>query len=412
MKFLSTTALILLGATALQAQEGCGIAGPASVRILSNDFEALRAVNTAAMACATADVTVEANATTEHANIQVPALTAEPAQYTVAVVANDSIVALLNEGLIRPLDDLVAQYGQSLQPSQLIKIDGQTMAIAFMANAQHLAYRRDILERAGIAEPPTSYEDVLAAAEAIRSQGIMETPFVVNNKVGWDLAEEFVNMYLGFGGDFFEPGTPNLALDPAKAVPALEMMRSLAAYAPADNLTFDSTASSAVFSQGQAALTNMWGSRTGSFLDETVSNPEVVANTVLATAPTVGGGTIPASTIWWDGFSIAQNISDEDAAASFQAMVQGMTAGSDPANADLAAWLVEGYQPTPAVVGVIQTAQAGAKPYPMVPWMGILHTALGDELADFMQGNESAEQALSDVAAAYEAAARSQGFLQ
>jgi hypothetical protein len=39
----------------------------------------------------------------------------------------------------------------------------------------------------------------------------------------------------------------------------------------------------------------------------------VAENTVFAAAPTVGGGTIPATTIWWDGFAIAQNISDEDA---------------------------------------------------------------------------------------------------
>ena len=38
--------------------------------------------------------------------------------------------------------------------------------------------------------------------------------------------------------------------------------------------------------------------------------------------------------------------------------------------------------------------------------MGLLHTALGNELADFAQGKESAEQALADVEAAYVAAAK------
>ena len=40
-----------------------------------------------------------------------------------------------------------------------------------------------------------------------------------------------------------------------------------------------------------------------------------------------------------------------------------------------------------------------------------LHTALGNELADFMKGTESAEQALKDVEAAYIAAAKEKGFL-
>ena len=42
---------------------------------------------------------------------------------------------------------------------------------------------------------------------------------------------------------------------------------------------------------------------------------------------------------------------------------------------------------------------------------GLLHTALGAELPDFMQGKESAEQALADVEAAYVAAAKEKGYL-
>jgi hypothetical protein len=73
---------------------------------------------------------------------------------------------------------------------------------------------------------------------------------------------------------------------------------------------------------------------------------------------------------------------------------------------------MEGYTPTAAGAGVAATAAEGARPYPMLPYIGLMHTALGDELAQFMQGEESAEQALADVEAAYTAAARAQGFLQ
>jgi hypothetical protein len=48
----------------------------------------------------------------------------------------------------------------------------------------------------------------------------------------------------------------------------------------------------------------------------------------------------------------------------------------------------------------------------MLPFMGLLHTALGDNIADFLQGKESAEQALMDIEAAYTAAAKEKGFLQ
>ena len=89
---------------------------------------------------------------TDHQSINVPGMQGNPAEYTSAIIANSSIVALMNEDVIRPLDDLVAKYGSDLQSSQLIKIGGEIMAVAFMANAQHM-YRSDILEQIGV-EPP------------------------------------------------------------------------------------------------------------------------------------------------------------------------------------------------------------------------------------------------------------------
>ena len=47
-------------------------------------------VNDAASTCASDSVKVTVNMTTEHKNIQVPALTVNPAEYTVAMVANGS----------------------------------------------------------------------------------------------------------------------------------------------------------------------------------------------------------------------------------------------------------------------------------------------------------------------------------
>lgn len=191
----TTSAMTLaLALAAGGAAAECGIE-TGSVRILSNDFPALHAVIDAAKECASDSVEVTSNATAEHAELQGPGLSGNPAEYTVKILANDSVTPLLTAGLLRPLDDLVAEYGQGLQESQLIRINGQVMAIAFMANAQHLTYRSDILEQAGV-EPPTSYEEVLAAAEAIRAAGLMEAPLAASNKPGWDLAEEFVNMYL------------------------------------------------------------------------------------------------------------------------------------------------------------------------------------------------------------------------
>ena len=406
-KLVLSTAAIALSSTAAYA--GCGLSG-GNISILSNDFPALHAVADGAEACAGDGVTFSKNQTKEHRELQVAALTANPSQYTTAVVANSSIVPLMNDGLIRPLDDLVAKHGGDLQKHQLITIDGKVMAIAFMANAQHLYYRKDILDQAGVAAP-TSYEEVLAAAKAIKDAGIMEHPFALNTKSGWNLGEEFVNMYMGTGAPFFKPGTAEVAVNNEHGVATLNMMKSLMEYANPDFLTFDSNATQAMWEGGNLAMATMWGSRGGAILDDEGSTAEIVAGTVLSAAPTMGGGSTPASTLWWDGFTVAQNISDEDAEATFVAMLNGISTEMVKANNDKAVWLIKGYEPGRASEGVAATAAAGANPYPMLPFMGSLHSAFGSEISDFLQGNESAEQALADVEAAYTAAAKEKGFL-
>jgi len=409
---LTMKSVLMLGAVMVAgaANADCGIEA-GSVRILSNDFEALRVINAAAGECATDAVTVTSNATAEHKNIQGPALSVNPAEYTVAVIANNSIVPLLTDGLVRPLDDLVAQYGGTLLPNQLISIDGHVMAVAFMGNGQHLFVRKDVLDQVGL-PIPTTYEEVLAAAEAIRAAGIMEYPLAASVKPGWDLAAEFVNLYLGTGGEFFEPGSAALAIDNDNGRLVLETMRAMTQYMSPDYLTYDANELNKVWDAGHVAIMNQWGSLAGAAIDPSTANADVAGNTVFAATPSIGGNTIPAAALWWDGFSIAQNITDEDAAASFQAMVHGISPEVVAANSDAATWLVEGYTPGPAAAGVIANVQAGARPYPMLPYMGLLHTALSTELADFIAGNEDADQALADVKAAYDTAATAAGFLQ
>jgi hypothetical protein len=51
--------------------------------------------------------------------------------------------------------------------------------------------------------------------------------------------------------------------------------------------------------------------------------------------------------------------------------------------ADQAVWLVEGFVPGPKSVGVIEAVKMGAKPYPMLPQMGLMHGALGSFVFDF-----------------------------
>ncbi|MEM1318437.1 MAG: extracellular solute-binding protein [Pseudomonadota bacterium] len=390
--------------------EDCSIATEGRVSIVGNEFPAIQSVAARAGDCD--NVEFEANLTADHQSINVDGMKANPPAYTTAIIANSSIVALINEDVIRPLDDLVAEYGQDIPKNQLITINGQVMAVAFMANAQHLVYREDVLNELGIAVP-TSYEEVLAAAEQIRASGKMQNPVGGAYAAGWNLAQEFVNMYIGQGGQFYNPGTAEVSINNEQGVAALEMMKALSEYMNPDFLTHDSNATSAEWEAGNVALMNMWGSRTGVLMDEEGSEPVVYTNTKVSGPLTVGStDTPPATTLWWDGWTVAKNASEEDAVATFLAMKNGISPGLlNDETMGQAVWMIDGYEPAPVNQGVFQTIAARATPYPMLPHHGLLHTALGDNIADFLQGDESAEQTLSDIEAAYTAAARERGFL-
>ncbi|MDD9910227.1 MAG: extracellular solute-binding protein [Ahrensia sp.] len=414
---MSLKKLILAGAmTCLMGSvsyaAGCGPEAQ-SIRVLGSDFPAIQAISgTAKENCGAAAQEFTVTLKDNTRDIMNAALTPNPAEYTSVIVANSTLTQLMNDGLVRPLNDLVEKYGKDLKPNQLIKVDGNIMAVAFMANSQHLFVRKDVLEKVGISQTPKSVEDMIVAAKAIREAGIMEHPLVMNMKVGWNVGEVFNLFYLAHGGEFFKEGTAEPNINNEKALAALEDIKALVEYAHPDHLSQASNETQATWEAGKAALGIMWGSRGGAVLDNEGSTEEVTSNTVLAGAPTVADGSIPAATLWWDGITIAKNVPDAEAEATFAALVSAMTADMVAKHNDDAIWLLDGFKPGPAAAGVTETVVGGAKAYPMVPYINLMHNALGAELVDFLKGSESAEQTLADVEAAYVTSAKEAGFLE
>ena len=398
---------LLAGAMSLAATTAladCAFENDAPVKSLSAGFEAWKAVTDAMAECGN----VEAELDQEFRTKQPAGFAANPSLYHIGGVANATLVPLLNEGTIRPLDDLVAKHGQHLSPNQLVKIDGQIMAISMMVNAQHLMYREDILNDLGI-EVPASYDDVLAAAEKIKEAGVVDYPLGGTFKSGWDLGEEFVNMYLGFGGAFVDADNqPTINND--NGVAALEMMKRLTEYMDPEYLVADSTYVQQQFQQGKIAIANLWGSRAGAMDDEAES--QVVGKVKMAKAPAAVPNSIPASTVWWDGIVIAKNITDEEAEAAFRVAMEGLDADMVKGANDAAVWLIDGYEVGPLSQGVIETVVSGTAAYPASSAMGLMHTALGDGIADFLNGDKDASTTLADIEAAYLTAAKEAGLVQ
>ncbi|MDE0112808.1 MAG: ABC transporter substrate-binding protein, partial [Albidovulum sp.] len=81
------------------------------------------------------------------------------------------------------------------------------------------------------------------------------------------------------------------------------------------------------------------------------------------------------------------------------------------ANNDAAVWLIDGFVAGEAAAGAAATAANGAVPYPASKAMGLMHTALGNIVSDYLTGATSAAVTLANVEAAYIAAANEHGLL-
>jgi len=392
-------AVSMLFSTAANAE--CAYENTVDVKLLSAAFQAWKAVSEAMAECGN----FEAELSQEFQIKQSTGFAANPSLYHIGGVANSSLVPLLNEGTIRPLDDLVAKHGQHLNANQFIRVNGEIVAIAMMVNTQHLMYRDDILSDLAI-DIPTTYEQVLEAAEKIKDADVVEYPLGGTWKTTW---LEFVNMYLGYGGDFFAAGNQP-AINNEKGVAALEMMKKLTAYMDPEYLVSDSTYVQQQFQQGKIAMANLWASRAGAMDDPKESL--VVGKVKMAAAPAPEEGGIPAATLWWDGIVIAKNIGDDEAEAAFRVAMEGLDEDMVRANNDIAVWLVPGYQPGPAASGAAATAEAGAKPYPASVAMGLMQTAIANNISDFLNGATDAPRTLADIEAAYLASAKEAGLVK
>ncbi|AEI92512.1 ABC transporter substrate-binding protein [Roseobacter litoralis] len=396
-------AISLLGSAAFAA---CSFENEVPIKSLSAGFEAWKAVTDAMAECGS----FQAELDQEFRTKQPAAFEANPALYQIGGVSNGTITPLLNSGTIRPLDDLVAKYGQNLSPNQLIRVNGQIMAVAMMVNTQHLMYRSDILADLGI-ETPTSWDEIYAAAEKIKAAGVVDYPLGATMKSGWNIAQEFVNMYPGFGGDFFNDDN-TAAVNSEAGLKALATMEKALEYTDPEVLVSDSTYVQQQFQQGKIAMANLWSSRAGAMNDAAES--QVVGKVAMAAAPVAMEGGAPATTLWWDGIVIAKNISDEEADAAFRVAMEGLDAETVQGANEAAIWLVQGYEPTEIAAGAIATASANPAPpaYPSTTQMGLMHTALGNELPAFLTGERDAQATLEAIEEAYTISAREANVLE
>ena len=236
---------VLLAAGALAvipavANAACDVKLKGEVDVITNSFPALDLLAKKMKECASGDLKVDVKESTEHRAEVASAFGAGKSPYDAAHVANSSITPLQAKGELMPLNDLVAKYKDKykLEDQMLIKFGDNVMAVAFMANAQILFYRQDLFDKLGL-KAPTTYDEVLAACEKLKGESSIQFPYGAAFKTGWELGNEFVNIFLASGGNLVDPATSEAGFNNEKGLATLELMHKLMGYMSPNALDID-----------------------------------------------------------------------------------------------------------------------------------------------------------------------------
>lgn len=331
--------------------------------------------------------------------------------FDAAVISGGVYSTLMSKGQLQPMTDLVNKYKTKykIEDNMLVKSNGEVMAVAFQQNAQNLFYRKDIFDKHGI-KVPTTYDEMLQAAAIIKAkEPSIEFPIAQTFAKGFDISAEFVNMYVGFGGQMFKPGTAQPAFNGEAGIKTIELMKAMSKFMTPNFLASNSDDVMNQFQQGKAAMGVLWASRAARMDDPAAS--KVVGKMEFAAAPATMPGGKSATHLWWDGVAIPKNLGG-DRDIVFQVLMDALDEDTIKSGNDLTIWVRSSYKPTRFGTGVTLSMKAGAPIWPTEPYLGLATGEIGKLVPEALGGAMTPKQALDTAAANYIKAATEKGFIK
>ncbi len=219
----------------------------------------------------------------------------------------------LTEWIEADKDDLALDDIYPVLMSSIGGYGDQQVAFPLAAYANVLAYRKDLLESAGL-DVPTTPEDFTAAAIAITDPDNGVYGFVANGQRGAAGAQDWMQYNSQMGGSIMSPdGTP--ALNSPENVASLTVYKELFdKAAPPGAANYDWGGREESFRQGISGLMQTWSVGAPGYYDPASS--KVVDTVGIALAPHMPGE--PSYGVGGWGLSINADISPEQQAAAWE----------------------------------------------------------------------------------------------
>jgi sorbitol/mannitol transport system substrate-binding protein len=176
------------------------------------------------------------------------------------------IPGFAEEKKLVPLNDLWDKYADDYGLGEIsesmvegMSYDGDIYAIPMQAQMFVMAYRTDVFDDLGL-EVPTTFDEMISAAEAIQAEGLMDYPIALPWLATSDVSTGFQAAMNSLGADFVN-ADGDVTLDGPEAKHAVEAMLALKPYMDPQVTTFDQPKVQQQMFNGTAAMSIMFSGR-------------------------------------------------------------------------------------------------------------------------------------------------------
>lgn len=285
---------------------------------------------------------------------------------------------------------------------------GSYYGVPWILDTKYFFYNKEMLKEAGIA-PPDTWDAVVEAAQALKSQGVVEYPLVWSWAQAEALMCDYATLLGAYGGRFFDEGGKP-AFNTGGGLQALEFMRmtldeELSNPASTESLEEDVRR---IISQGEAAMALNW---TYMFALANDPNESQVAGQIEiahtpagpAGAPGVNGSM---------GIAVSNGSQNQDEAWRYIQFMTSQEVQNQYAKLSLPIWKSsyeeqEVVDALPQVVPVAKEQLNDMILRPIVPQYNEVSQDMQVEIQRALTGDKTPKQALDDAASSVESVTQS-----
>jgi len=282
-----------------------------------------------------------------------------------------------------------------------VEYEGKRYGLPWILDTKYLFYNKEILEKAGIKNPPKTWDELAEQAKIIKEKGILDTP------ISWSWAQaeavicDYTTLVSAYKGEFLKDGKPAFQTD--GGLDALKYMVDSykSGLTNPNSKEFLEEDVRRVFQNGEAAFALNW-----TYMYNMANDPKdskVAGKVGVVPAPGVAGKSEVSAVNGSMGLGITSTSKHQDEAWKYIEYMTSQATQNAYAKLSLPIWTSSYDDPAVAdgqeeMIAAAKVALAAMYPRPTTPKYQELSTALQLAIQEALLGQSTPEDALNTAA--------------